>query len=166
LVIDASDWGKNLTMLNNTAATLLAADPDFNLIFSVHAYWSKECDYDEPKIRSMLRQAVDLGYPLIVGEFSGYGGWPCKSPGASICSPAGEIDYRAILKACHELQIGWYAWEWGPGNDKGNPPDPACVIMDMTTDRHFARLKPGWAHDVAIDSPFGILKTSVTPASI
>ena len=31
LVIDAPDWGKDLGMLNNTAATLLAADPDGNL---------------------------------------------------------------------------------------------------------------------------------------
>ncbi|GAC1347294.1 MAG: hypothetical protein NVSMB27_12430 [Ktedonobacteraceae bacterium] len=166
-VIDASGCGQDLQMLNDTAAPLLAADPDFNLIFSVHAYWSKECDFDEPKIRSMLQQAVALGYPLIVGEFSQYGGWPCKSPGASMCSPAGEIDYKTILSACHEHQIGWYAWEWGLGNAKGNPPDPACAIMDMTSTRQFADLKsPGWAYEVAISSPFGIQKTAVTPASI
>ncbi len=166
LVIDASDCGQNLQMLNDTAATLLAADPDFNLIFSIHAYWSKACGFHEPEIRSKLRQAVDLGYPLIVGEFSQYGGWPCNSPGASICSPAGEIDYRTILAVCHELKIGWYAWEWGPGNDRGNPPDPLCVVMDMTPNRLFMNLKPGWAKEVAISSPFGIQKTSVTPASI
>ncbi len=164
-VIDSSDCGKNLQMLNGTAAPLLAADPDFNLIFSVHAYWSKECDFDEPKIRSMLQQAVGLGYPLIVGEFSGYGGWPCKSPlGTSMCSPAGEIDYQTILAVSHELQIGWYAWEWGPGNGFT---DPLCVNMDMTPDRLFVNLKsPGWAYEVAISSPFGIQKTAVTPASI
>jgi mannan endo-1,4-beta-mannosidase len=163
LVIDAPDWGKDLGMLNNTAAALLAADPEGNLVFSVHLYWSVSCDADAAFIRSNLQQAADLCYPLIVGEFSQYGGFPCSDPAASICSPAAEIDYRAILAACHELQLGWYAWEWGPGNDFN---DPLCAVMDMTPDRLFAHLKPGWAQVVALASPFGIQQTSVTPASI
>ncbi|MCB0228812.1 MAG: hypothetical protein KDH90_06720, partial [Anaerolineae bacterium] len=77
--------------------------------------------------------------------------------------PTGKIDYQAILAACHELQLGWYAWEWGPGNGYN---DPLCAVMDMTPDRLFANLKPGWAREVALDSPFGIRQTSVTPASI
>ena len=163
LVIDAPDWGKDLAMLNNTAATLLAADPDGNLVFSVHLYWSMSCGADAAFIRSNLQQAVNLGYPLIVGEFSRYGGFPCSDPAASICSPAAEIDTRTILAACHKLQLGWYAWEWGPGNDFN---DPLCAVMDMTPDRLFAHLKPGWAQEVALSSSFGILQTSVTPASI
>jgi mannan endo-1,4-beta-mannosidase len=163
LVIDAPDWGKDLGVLNHTAAMLLAADPEGNLIFSVHLYWSMSCDADAAFIRSNLQQAVDLGYPLIVGEFSQYGGFPCSDPAASICSPEAEIDYRTILAACHELQLGWYAWEWGPGNDFN---DPLCAVMDMTPDRLFAHLKPGWAQEVALASPFGIQQTSVTPASI
>ena len=39
LVIDAPDFGKNLDVLNASAQTLLDADPDHNLIFSVHLYW-------------------------------------------------------------------------------------------------------------------------------
>jgi len=163
LVIDAPDWGKDLEILNNTAATLLAADPEGNLMFSVHLYWSMSCDADAAFIRSNLQQAVNLGYPLMVGEFSQFGGFPCDNPAASICSPSAEIDYRTILAACHEFQLGWYAWEWGPGNDFN---DPLCAVMDMTPDRLFAHLKPGWAHEVAISSPFGIQQTSVTPASI
>jgi mannan endo-1,4-beta-mannosidase len=164
LVIDASDFGKNLTMLNDTAATLLAADPDDNIVFSVHLYWSISCGADEAFIRSNLQHAVDLDYPLVVGEFSQFGGFPCGSPdGTSICSEGGKIDYRTILSACDGHGIGWYAWEWGPGNDFY---DPLCAVMDMTPDRLFANLKPGWARDVALDSPFSIKNTSVTPASI
>ena len=54
LVIDAPDWGKDLGMLNNTAATLLGADPEGNLMFSVHLYWSMSCDADAAFIRSNL----------------------------------------------------------------------------------------------------------------
>ena len=163
LVIDAPDGGKDLEMLNNTAATLLAADPDGNLIFSVHWYKPLSDGADAAFIRSKLQQAVNLGYPLVVGEFSQYGGYSVNNPHANICGPTGEIDYQAIIAACHELQLGWYAWEWGPGNGYRNPP---CAVMDMTPDRLFAHLKPGWAHEVAIASPFGIQQTSVTPASI
>ena len=150
LVIDAPDWGKDLGMLNNTAATLLAADPDGNLMLSVHLYWSMSCGANAAFIRSNLQPAADLSYPLMVGEFSQYGGFPCSNPTASICSPAAEIDYRTILAACHELQLGWYAWEWGPGNDFN---DPLCAVMDMTPDRLFAHLKPGWAHEVGDFQP-------------
>jgi mannan endo-1,4-beta-mannosidase len=164
LVIDASDFGKNLTMLNDTAATLLAADPDYNIVFSVHLYWCISCGADEASIRSNLQQAVDLDYPLVVGEFSQFGGFPSRSPDvASICSEGGKIDYRTIFSACDGHRIGWYAWEWGPGNDFNGP---LCAVMDMTPDRLFANFKPGWARDVALDSPFGIKNTSVTPVSL
>jgi hypothetical protein len=36
--------------------------------------------------------------------------------------------------------------------------------MDMTSDRLFENLQPGWAEEVAISSPFSIANTSVTPA--
>jgi mannan endo-1,4-beta-mannosidase len=163
LVIDAPDWGKDLAVLNDTAAALLAADPDGNLIFSVHLYWSKSCGADATYIRSQLRQAALLGYPLVVGEFSQFGGFPCSDPGASICSPAAEVDYPAVLAACDEFRIGWYAWEWGPGNAFF---DPLCAVMDMTPDRMFSNLQPGWAREIAVTSPFGIQQTSVTPVWI
>jgi hypothetical protein len=38
--------------------------------------------------------------------------------------------------------------------------------MDMTPDSLYASLKPGWAQDVAIASPYSIQKTAVTPAFI
>src|SRR5262249_55280295 len=92
LVIDAPDWGKNLAVLNDTAPSLLTSDPDGNLILSVHLYWSISCGADGSFIRTSLQEAAHLGYPLIVGEFSRYGGYPCSDPAASICSPAAEID--------------------------------------------------------------------------
>jgi hypothetical protein len=35
--------------------------------------------------------------------------------------------------------------------------------MDMTPDGRFAHLKPGWAEEVAISSPYSIKRTSITP---
>ena len=161
LVIDAADWGKNLALLDATAPTLLNADPDQNLLFSVHLYRPISDGADANFIRENLQKSVDLGYPLIVGEFSQFGGF--AGQGQSICSPNGEIDYKTIIEECDKHEIGWYAWEWGPGNDFN---DPLCAVMDMTPDRLFANLKPGWAEQVAISSPYSIKNTSVTPPTM
>ncbi|MBD1836230.1 cellulase family glycosylhydrolase [Cyanobacteria bacterium FACHB-472] len=169
LVIDASDWGKSLDRLDATAARLIAVDPENNLLFSVHLYWSMFAGADANFIRSSLGNSVDLGYPLIVGEFSAYGGWAGfdennldengEPKAKSMCSPDGAIDYQTIIEVCHQNEIGWYAWEWGPGNGFY---DPLCVVMDMTPDRLFANLKSGWAEEVVISSPYSIKNTSIT----
>jgi mannan endo-1,4-beta-mannosidase len=161
LVIDASIWGKNLDILDATADRLLDADPEKNLLFSVHLYWSISDGADANFIRSKLQKSVHLGYPLIVGEFSSFGGY--AGQGKSMCSPDGEIDYRTIIEECHNHEIGWYAWEWGPGNAYT---DPLCSVMDMTPDRLFDNLKPGWATEVATSSPHSIKNTSVTPPTM
>ena len=83
-----------------------------------------------------------------------------------MCSAGGVIDYKAILKECHKQEIGWYAWEWGPGNALGDPPDPLCKNMDMTPNGKFRRLKRGWAKEVALSSPYSIKNTSVTPPTM
>jgi mannan endo-1,4-beta-mannosidase len=157
LVIDAADDGKNLDLLDATGSALLNADPDKNLLFSVHLYWPADANF----IRFKLQNSVNLGYPLIVGEFSGFGAWAGK--GVSKCSPGGKIDYQTILEECHKHEIGWYAWEWGPGNDFE---DPLCSVMGMTPDRLYKNLKPGWATEVAISSPYSIKNTSVTPPTM
>ncbi|MBN3926982.1 cellulase family glycosylhydrolase [Nostoc sp. NMS4] len=162
LIIDAAEWGKNLALLDATASTLLNADPDKNLLFSVHLYWSISDGADANYIRTHLQNSVNLGYPLIVGEFSKFGGYP-GDPTASVCSVKGKIDYQTILEVCHNNEIGWYAWEWGPGNAFN---DPLCAVMDMTPDRLFKHIKPGWAKEVAISSPYSIKNTSVTPPSM
>jgi mannan endo-1,4-beta-mannosidase len=154
LVIDAPDFGKDLDVLNASASTLLDADPDHNLIFSVHLYWGIADGADAQFISDKLDEAASLNYPLIVGEFSKFGAYNGND---SVCAEGGRIDYQAIIKKTAELDIGWYAWEWGPGNGFG---DPQCDVMDMTPDRLFRNLKPGWATEVATTSPFSIKETS------
>jgi mannan endo-1,4-beta-mannosidase len=161
LVIDASGWGKNLDILDATADRLIAADPQHNLLFSVHIYWSISDGADANFIRSKLQKSVNLGYPLLVGEFSKFGGYAGQN--VSMCSANGEIDYRTIIEVCHQNEIGWYAWEWGPGNDFN---DPLCAVMDMTPDRLFTNIKSGWAKEIAISSPHSIKNTSITPPNM
>lgn len=168
LVIDAPNFGKNLAALNNTASILLSADPDKNLIFSVHPYWSilregADADFIKKKFEEVV---FDWNYTLIVGEFSRWGAY---NQDENVCTGGGETAYKAILEVCRKYKIGWYAWEWGPGNGyipaTATEPerlDGPCQVMDMTPDRTFANLKSGWAHEVAISSPHSIKNTSIT----
>ena len=76
---------------------------------------------------------------------------PGADPGnGDICGPNGEVDYKTIVEQTRQKGIGWYAWEWGPGNEFGGA---GCGVMNMTTNGQFATLQNGWARDVAIDLP-------------
>ncbi len=156
LVIDAPDWGKRLTTLNATAAALLDADPDRNLIFSVHMYWPANGGATQQFIKDALQGAVNANYPLIVGEFASHGAF---NPNGSICAEGGRVEYKTILAETQRHGIGWYAWEWGPGNGFN---DPLCALMDMTTNRRFDSLQPGWATEVATTDPNSIKNTATS----
>jgi mannan endo-1,4-beta-mannosidase len=155
LVIDAAEWGKNLDMLVSTGQELLNADPDHNLIFSVHMYWAISDGADAAYILNKLKESVDAGIPLIVGEFT------YKFNTGTVCD--NDCDYQSILKDCNDMELGWLAWEWGPGNGYY---DKSCDIMDMTSNSNFNTLKDGWASVVAVTSPYSIVNTSVTPKYI
>ncbi|MGA0560233.1 glycoside hydrolase family 5 protein [Larkinella sp. VNQ87] len=155
LVIDAADWGKNLEQLVRVGPGLIQADPEHNLLFSVHTYWPILFGATPEFIRDQFDAAVAAGLPFIVGEWAAFGAF---AGGESICGPSGRIEYQAILSETNRLDIGWLVWEWGPGNEGGG--DPLCTIMDMTTDSRFVNLKP-WGREVALEHPLGIQQTAV-----
>jgi mannan endo-1,4-beta-mannosidase len=155
LVVDGTDYGKNLEQLVRVGPGLIQADPDKNLLFSVHTYWPSAFGATPQFIKDQFQAAVNAGLPFIVGEFAAYGAY---AGGASSCGPKGQVDYQTILSETQRLDIGWLAWEWGPGNVGGG--DPLCVIMDMTTDSKFSTLK-GWGKEVALTNVNSIQKTAV-----
>jgi mannan endo-1,4-beta-mannosidase len=140
LVIDAPDFGKNLDVVVAGANDLLSVDP--NLIFSVHPYWPKNDGGDAAFIEAQFTAAFNKGFALVIGEFSQWGAF---NGNKSICVGNGEVDYTAIMTKASAKGFGWYAWEWGPGNEFG---DPNCAKMNMTTNGTIDTLQPGWATDV------------------
>ena len=160
LVIDGADWGKNLEQLVRVGPGLIQADPDHNLLFSVHTYWPVAFGATPQFIKEQFEAAANAGLPFIVGEFAAYGAY---AGGESICGPKGQVDYQAILTEAQRLEIGWLAWEWGPGNAGGG--DPLCTIMDMTTDGQFKNLR-SWGKEVAITHANSIQKTSIKAPSV
>lgn len=155
LVIDGADWGKNLEQLVRVGSVLTNADPDKNLMFSVHTYWPTTEGADAAYITSQFQAAANAGLPLIIGEFAGLfnRGGACTY----------EADYATMIMRAKELGFGYLAWEWGPGNEFAHP---TCTVMNMTTDSHFSTLQVGWATDVAVSSAYSIKNTSKTPQYI
>lgn len=161
LVIDGTDFGKNLDQLVQVGPAVIQADPDRNLLFSVHTYWPVIFGATPEFIRQQFQSAVDAELPFIVGEFAAYGAYAGENPQTdkpeSICGPKGRVDYQTIVSEAQRLDIGWLVWEWGPGNAVN---DAACAIMDMTTNSTFSTLKD-WGKEIALTSPYSIQKTAV-----
>jgi mannan endo-1,4-beta-mannosidase len=152
IMIDADNWGQSEKNLLDVGPLLLQADPEHNLLFSIHMWWPSEL-HDAAttgfatvaeRVTACLEKSVELNLPLIVGEFA-----PVAVGGAR------EIPYRHIMSECERLSIGWLCWSWGPGNF--DSPD-----MDMTEHGSYNTLV-GWGREVSVDSPLGIQNTSVIP---
>ncbi len=125
-------------MVQANGLFVLQQDPLHNVIFSVHAYWS---NVPASIIEAELLESANLNLPLMIGEFAA-AGFSCGL----------DVDYRAILASTQAHEIGWVAWEWGPGNTP-------CTNMDMTTDNSFASLHD-WGLAAAVTDPNSIQNTA------
>jgi mannan endo-1,4-beta-mannosidase len=149
LVIDGTDWGKNINILQAEGPYLINADPDHNLIFSIHMWWPQMYGYDEQDIIDEITQSVNMELPLIVGEFSQMHG-ACDE---DTITAANSIAYLTILEQCQLNEVGWIAWSWF-GNC--NP------FWDMSNGGTYASLYD-WGLEVAVTDPNSIKNTSVRP---
>lgn len=148
LVIDAPSYGQGIDSVQRNAPALISADPEHNLIFSVHMWWPYAWGYTDQRVTDEINESVAMSLPLIVGEFGNK--WDETASGA--------IPYKTIIAQAHLNEIGYLPWEWGPGN---NPQ----TWLDMTTDSTYATLRD-WGLEVAVTSPYSIKNTAVRPRSI
>jgi mannan endo-1,4-beta-mannosidase len=148
LVIDGTDWGKNINILQANGPALIAADPDHSLLFSIHMWWPSMYGYTEQDIIDEIAESVNMELPIIVGEFSQMHG-SCSDP----ITPSRAIAYQTIIEQCYLHEIGYIAWSWF-GNC--NP------LWDMTTDGTYETLYD-WGLEVAVTSEYSIKNTSVRP---
>ena len=79
------------------------ADPDNNLIFSMHIYDVAGKNYSS--VKKNIDNALSIGYPVIVGEFAyQHGGKP--------------VAWQAVLDYTAETNVGYLVWSW-TGNSGG-----------------------------------------------
>lgn len=147
LIIDAPSWGQDINMLQAAGPAILAADPDKNLLFSVHMWWT---DPQGTKVKTELEQSVTKNLPLIVGEFAQHNVSGCSAQGFA---------YKTLMSEAQRLEVGWLAWSWG-GVKNGDCAEDEP--FDMTTDGTFDGLT-GWGQEVAVTDPNSIKETSVRP---
>ncbi|MFI2038332.1 cellulase family glycosylhydrolase [Streptomyces bottropensis] len=111
IMVDAPNWGQDwaFTMRDN-AASVFAADPDANTIFSIHMYGVFDT---AAEVNDYLNRFVTAGLPIVVGEF-GHD------------HSDGNPDEDAILATAQRLGLGYLGWSWS-GNGGG------VEYLDMVT---------------------------------
>ena len=95
---------RNIDVVAAAGADLLAADPDSNLLFSVHAYWPAMWGWTDQKVKDKIKAVQDKGITFIFGKFGNK--WDLTAQG--------DIPYQLILDESHRLGIGCLAWRWLP----------------------------------------------------
>ena len=107
LVVDAPNWGQdNGGVMKNNAASVQSADPQHNVIFSVHMYSQYA---SASTITSYVDSFKNKNLPLIIGEFGPY-------------DPYGNIDEDTIMAKAHSSGYGMLGWSWS-----GNSSDIAYL---------------------------------------
>ncbi|MFB6554638.1 cellulase family glycosylhydrolase [Streptomyces sp. NPDC056405] len=103
LMVDAPNWGQDWShTMRDNAASVFAADPDRNTIFSIHMYGV----YDTAaEVRSYLNHFVGNRLPVVVGEFGDQ-------------HSDGNPDEDAIMATAQSLGVGYLGWSWS-GNGSG-----------------------------------------------
>jgi mannan endo-1,4-beta-mannosidase len=130
LVIDAGgDCGQDAQSVETWGREIFDADPEKNVVFSVHMYgfwvdpgsavagtWDGRQPYD---IDAELGRLDATGLPIVVGEFS----W----------NTFNQVTYRtqSAVAAFEKHGVGWLAWMWfNPGGD---------VTVDMATSQVYTQ---------------------------
>lgn len=136
LMVDAPNWGQDWQFqMRDSAATVFAADPERNTVFSVHMYGVFDTAAEVTDYLGRFRAA---GLPIVVGEF-GYQ------------HSDGNPDEDTIMSYAQANGIGWLGWSWS-GNGGG------VEYLDMVTAFDPARLTT-WGQRI-VDGPNGIRATS------
>ncbi|MDG4808671.1 cellulase family glycosylhydrolase [Micromonospora sp. WMMD1120] len=118
IMVDAPNWGQDwsFTMRDN-AASVFAADPARNTVFSVHMYGVFDT---AAEISDYLGRFRAAGLPIVVGEFG-------------FNHSDGDPDEDAILAYSQANGIGWLGWSWS-GNGGG------VEYLDLATNFNPANL--------------------------
>ncbi|MFI0724155.1 cellulase family glycosylhydrolase [Streptomyces sp. NPDC021224] len=103
LMVDGPNWGQDWSnTMKDNAASVLAADPDRNTIFSVHMYGVYNT---ADKVTGYLDAYVNAHLPVVVGEF-GYQ------------HTDGDVAEDAIMATAQSRGLGYLGWSWsGNGGD-------------------------------------------------
>lgn len=102
IIVDAPGWGQDAASIAQQGRVVFEADPERNLIFSIHMY--EVAAPDAATVRRHIDNSLAIGVPVIIGEFSD------RQSGK-------PVDYKSIMQYCSERSVGWLAWSWHGNNE-------------------------------------------------
>lgn len=114
LMVDAPNWGQDWEnrMRDGGGSSIWDADPQKNLMFSVHMY---DVYGSSATVTSYFNSfLMKYEAPLVVGEFAADHG------------SSGNVDEDTILSLAESLSVGYLGWSWS-GNGSG------LETLDITT---------------------------------
>lgn len=135
LIVDAAGWGQQPQSIADYGAAVLEADPQKNIVFSIHMY--EYAGKDAATVKANMEIVLNQGLPLIIGEFGGY-------------HQGEDVDEIAIMKYGQEKGVGWLAWSW-----YGNSPE--LSYLDLATGPSGSLTSWG---DTVVNGTNGIKQTS------
>lgn len=103
IMVDAPNWGQDWQfVMRDNAASVFAADPNRNTVFSIHMYGVFDT---AAEINDYLGRFQTAGLPIVVGEFG-------------FNHSDGNPDEDTIMATSQQLGIGYLGWSWS-GNGGG-----------------------------------------------
>jgi hypothetical protein len=120
--IDAAGWGQDFNSLALHAQAIQDADPQHNIVFSIHLYgqWRDESrpwevaggntDYGPWDVYSRLNALRTRAnpLPLVIGEFA----WEDFRDFSNSSAPYSNYRTRRVLEIADQLGIGWTGWSY------------------------------------------------------
>ncbi|GIF78074.1 cellulase family glycosylhydrolase [Asanoa siamensis] len=136
LMVDAPNWGQDWRFeMRDNAASVFAADPDRNTVFSIHMYGVFDT---AAEITDYLGRFRAANLPIVVGEF-GHN------------HSDGNPDEDTIMSYTQANRIGYIGWSWS-GNGGG------VEYLDMVTNFD-PNQRTTWGQRI-VDGANGIRSTS------
>jgi mannan endo-1,4-beta-mannosidase len=114
LVIDAGGCGQDAGTVVKYGQQLLDADPEHNLLFSVHVYGSWHYPATATWMQDYTKAMASLratGLPIIVGEFGPLNGGPSSSQTL--------VPTDKLIADAEANGWGWMPWSWDDNNLAG-----------------------------------------------
>ena len=114
LMIDCAGWGQYPDSIKYNGSSVVEADPDHNMMFSIHMY--EYAGSDASTVRTNIDNALATGVPLTIGEFG-------------FKHTNGDVDEYTIMQYCQQKGAGYMGWSW-----KGNGSTWAYLDLANTFD--------------------------------
>ena len=105
LMVDCAGWGQYPDSIKDYGKSVIQADSDNNIMFSIHMY--EYAGSDANTVRTNIDNALATGAPLTIGEFG-------------FKHTNGDVDEYTIMQYSQQKGVGYMGWSWKGNGDTWN----------------------------------------------